>query len=282
VIWNNSGIILRLSFHYRGENMRSLKYVLVLLGVAQLALAVGFFFSQPWATGLWPVPDTPLSYSFIAAILAGGAAPLIWIGLSDRAAALAGYGFSFFIMYAGMALAALWFFVRDRNPAFTWFSLLLGLLAIFCGSLFLRTRYTRSDRAPTPRLVRMAFIAEVLVLAGVGILLLIKVPNTLPWNISPESSVLYGWVFLGLAFYYIYALVRPQWIHALGPLLGFLVYDIVLAYPLFAHYASLQPGQLLGQIAASFIIIVSAILGIYYLFVNPGTRLGSSSERNSK
>src|SRR6187431_199837 len=102
-----------------------------------------------------------------------------------------------------------------------------------------------------------------LVLAA-GILLILKVPNTLPWNISPESSVLYGWVFLGLAFYYIYALVRPQWIHALGPLLGFLVYDIVLAYPLFAHYASLQPGQLLGQIAASFIIVVSAILGIYY------------------
>jgi hypothetical protein len=262
--------------------MRSLKYVLVLLGIAQLVLAVGFFFRQPWATGLWPLPDTALSYSFIAAILAGGAAPLIWVGLSDNPAALAGYGFSFFIMYAGMALAALLFFLRDHNAAFTWFSLVLGLLAIFCGSLFFRTRYARSDRQPTPRLVRIAFTTEVLVLAGAGIFLLLKVPNTLPWTISPESSVLYGWVFLGLAFYYLYALVRPQWIHALGPLLGFLVYDLVLFYPLFGHYASLQPGQLLGQVAASFIIVVSAVLGLYYLLINPGTRLtsGSGSERN--
>jgi hypothetical protein len=261
--------------------MRSLKYVLLLLGIAQLVLAVGFFLRQPWATALWPIPDTPLSYSFIAAILAGGAAPLIWVGLSDKTGALAGYGFSFFIMYAGMALAALLFFIRDHNSAFSWFSLVLGLLALFCGSLFFRTRYAKSDRQPTPRLVRIAFTAEVLVLAGAGILLLLKVPNTLPWTISPESSVLYGWVFLGLAFYYLYALVRPQWIHALGPLLGFLVYDLVLAYPLFAHYGSLQPGQLRGQVAASLIIVFSAILGIYYLFVNPDTRMGSgtSSER---
>ena len=259
--------------------MRSLKYVLILLGLAQLVLAVGFFLRQAWATGLWPIPDTPLSYSFIAAILAGGAAPLIWIGLSDSAAALAGYGFSFFIMYVGMALASLLFFLRDRNSAFTWFSLVLGLLAIFCASLFFRTRYARADRQPMPRPVRLAFIVEVLVLAGVGILLLFKVPNTLPWNISPESSVLYGWVFLGLAFYYLYGIVRPQWIHAEGPLLGFLVYDLVLFYPLFAHYGSLQPGQLLGQLTASLIIVLSGILGIYYLLVRPDTRLGTRSER---
>lgn len=67
-----------------------------------------------------------------------------------------------------------------------------------------------------------------LVLAGAGILLILKVPNTLPWNLSPESSVLYGWVFLGLAFYYLYAVLNRQWIHAIGPLLGFLVYDLVL------------------------------------------------------
>jgi hypothetical protein len=264
--------------------MKTLRVVLLLLGIAQLVLAVGFFFRQAWATGLWPLPDTPLSYSFIAAILAGGAAPLLWIGLTEKFGALAGYGFSFFIMYAGMGLAALWFFLRDHRSSFAWFSLVMGLLAIFCGSLFLRTRYTRSDRQPTPRLVRMAFVVEVLILAGVGSLLLLKIPNTLPWNISPESSVLYGWILLGLALYYLYAIVRPQWIHALGPLLGFLVYDLVLFSPMFAHYGNLQPGQMLGQVAASIIILFSAVLGIFYLLINPGTRLGSGSniERSEK
>jgi hypothetical protein len=146
--------------------------------------------------------------------------------------------------------------------------------AALCATLFFRTQATAQDSQPTPRIVRFAFIAEVLVLAGAGLLLLLKVPNTLPWNLSPESSVLYGWVFLGLAFYYIFAVLHPKWIHAIGPLLGFLVYDLVLCSPLFARFGSLQPEHVLGQVAASAIIIFSAALGIYFLFMNPSTRLG--------
>ena len=257
--------------------MRSLKPVLVLVGALQLILAAGFFFQQAWATSLWPVPDTPLSYAFIAAILGGGAAPLIWIGLSERFGALAGYGLSFGIMYAGMALAAFLFYLRSWQAALAGFALVMAIAAALCAILFFRTRPMMQDSPPTPRLVRLAFIVEVLVLAGAGILLLLKIPNTLPWNISPESSVLYGWVFLGLAFYYLYAVLNPQWIHAIGPLLGFLVYDLVLFSPLFARFGNLQPEHILGQVAASFIIVFSAALGVYYLLLNPVTRLGSGS-----
>ena len=257
--------------------MRSIKSVLVLVGILQLILAAGFFFQQPWATSLWPVPDTRLSYAFIAAILAGGAAPLIWIGLSEQFGGLTGYGLSFGIMYTGMALAALLFYLRMQQPALLWFALIIGVAAALCMTLYFRTRDHVQDSQPTPQIVRFAFIAEVLVLAGAGILLLLKVPNTLPWNLSPESSVLYGWVFLGLAIYYLYAVLKPQWIHALGPLLGFLVYDLVLFSPLFARFGSLQPEHILGQVAASAIIIFSAALGVYYLFVNPATRLGARS-----
>jgi len=257
--------------------MRSLRLVLLTVGILQLILAAGFFLQQSWATSLWPVSDTPLSYAFIAAILAGGAAPLIWIGLSELWAGLTGYGLSFGIMYAGMALAALLFYLRTQQAALMWFSLIIGAAATLCITLFFRTRHTTQANQPTPNIVRFAFIAEVLVLAGAGLLLLLKVPNTLPWNISPESSVLYGWVFLGLAFYYLYAILHPQWIHALGPLLGFLVYDLVLFSPLFARFGNLQPEHVLGQVAASFIIILSAVLGVYYLFVNPATRMGGGS-----
>lgn len=151
------------------------------------------------------------------------------------------------------------------------------MIAVLCALLFLRAPDETSESQPTPRIVRLALILEVLVLAGAGLLLLLKVPTTLPWNLSPESSVLYGWVFLGLAFYYLYAVLRPQWIHALGPLLGFLVYDLVLFSPLFARFGSLQPEHVLGQVAASVIIIFSAGLGLYYLFVNPATRLGTKT-----
>lgn len=256
--------------------MRSLRPVLLAVGVLQLILAAGFFFQQSWATSLWPVPDTRLSYAFIAAILAGGAAPLIWIGLSEQFGGLAGYGLSFGIMYAGMALAALLFYVRMGQLELLWFALVIGVAAALCGALYLRTRNVSQAGQPTPQIVRLAFIAEVLVLAGAGVLLLLKVPNTLPWNLSPESSVLYGWVFLGLAFYYLYAILRPHWIHARGPLLGFLVYDLVLFSPLFARFGNLLPEHVLGQVAASVIIIFSAALGVYYLLLNPATRLGGA------
>jgi hypothetical protein len=256
--------------------MRPINLALIFAGLIHFVLAAGFFFQQAWATSLWPVPDTPLSYAFIASILAGGGAPLIWIGLSGKLAALAGYGLGFGIMYAGMALAALGFYLRDQTPSLGWFALVMGVLAAI-GGIFFSTRRYAQDSQPTPRIVRLAFIAEVAVLAGAGVLLVLKVPNTLPWNLSPESSVLYGWVFIGLAFYYLYAVLNPQWIHALGPLLGFLVYDLVLFGPLFARYSSLKPEHIRGQVAATLIIIFSAALGIYYLFVNSETRLGARS-----
>ena len=48
-------------------------------------------------------------------------------------------------------------------------------------------------------------------------LLVLRVPNTLPWRLSEASSMLYGWVFLGLALYYLFAVVNGQWGQALGP-----------------------------------------------------------------
>jgi len=257
--------------------MRSLKPVLLAAGILQLIFAAGFFFQQSWATSLWPVPDTRLSSAFIAAILGGGAAPLIWIGLSSRLEGLAGYGLSFGIMYAGMALAAFGFYLQSRQTALAWFALILGMAALLCAILYFRTRSMVPADQPTPRIVRLVFVLEILVLAGAGVFLLWKVPNTLPWNLSPESSVLYGWVFLGLAFYYLYAILNPQWIHALGPLLGFSVYALILFSPLFARFGNLQPEHIRGQVAASAIIIFSAVLGVYYLFMNPATRLGAES-----
>src|SRR4026207_57698 len=146
--------------------MRLAKTALVIVGLIDFVLAAGFFFQQPWATALWPLPDTRLSYAFIAAILAGGAAPLIWIGLSGEIAALAGYGLSFGIMYAGMGLAALGFYLQDQDPALAVFALLMGILAVTGGIIFMRTRHSAQAGQSTPRIVTYAFTAEVLVLAA--------------------------------------------------------------------------------------------------------------------
>ncbi len=140
--------------------MRPINIALIFAGLIHLVLAAGFFFQQAWATALWPLPDTPLSYAFIASILAGGGAPLIWIGLSGELAALAGYGLGFGIMYAGMALAALGFYVGDQTPSLASFALVMGALAAIGAILLFSMRRYAQDSQPTPRIVRLAFLAE--------------------------------------------------------------------------------------------------------------------------
>ena len=257
--------------------MRLFRPTLAIIGALQLLLAIGFFFQADWALALWPVPDTPMSYAFIAAILAGGAAPLLWVAASGELGALAGYGLSFGAMYAGMAAVALWLFASSGSLALLRFGIATIVLALCCLALLAVFRRPLSLGQRMPRLVRYAFAAEVAVLAGAGTLLVLRVPNILPWRLSEASSMLYGWVFIGLALYYLYAVVKPQWGHALGPLLGFLVYDLVLCGPLFARYANLQPEHRLGQVSASVIILFSGALGLYYLFVNHSTRLWPDS-----
>lgn len=253
--------------------MRIFRLILTLIGALELVLAAGFFVQAGWAMALWPISDTPMSYAFIAAILAGSAAPLIWIATSCELGALAGYGLSFGVMYAGMAAVALWIFASAGGVAFLRFGIVMAALAIGCLALPLRFRRPLIQDRPTPRVVRYSFAVEVLVLAGAGLLLVLRVPNTLPWRLSEASSMLYGWVFLGLALYYLLAVVNGQWGQALGPLLGFLIYDLVLCAPLFARYTGLPPEHRLGQVAASAIIVYSAALGLYYLFVEPSTRI---------
>jgi hypothetical protein len=79
-------------------------------------------------------------------------------------------------------------------------------------------------------------------------------------------------VFLGLAFYSLYAVLHLPWICALGRLLGFLGYESVLFSPLCACVGKLQAENVLGQFAASAIIIFSASLGVYDLIIHPATR----------
>jgi len=123
-----------------------------------------------------------------------------------------------------------------------------------------------------PSSLRIPLMVEIVVLVGVGLALLLKRSDTLPWPLRSESSVMYGWAFLGLAVYYIYPLWRPTWNNARGQLAGFLAYDLVLLTPLLGHLADVKPEHVPGLVIALGIIIFSGALSIYYLFVNKTTR----------
>jgi hypothetical protein len=93
--------------------------------------------------------------------------------------------------------------------------------------------------------------------------------------VNPDSSVIFGCILLGDACYFLVGLFRPVWHNALGQLLSFLAYDLVLIVPfllLFKTVASVYVLNLLVYIA---VLVYSGGIAVYFLFVNSRTRFGS-------
>jgi len=72
------------------------------------------------------------------------------------------------------------------------------------------------------------FIVALLIVSG---LLIARVPDILPWALTPELSTLIGCMFLGAAAYFAYGVAAPRWENAGGQLAGFLAYGVVLILP---------------------------------------------------
>ena len=104
--------------------------------------------------------------------------------------------------------------------------------------------------------------------------LLLKAP-IFPWALNPDSSVIFGCIFIGDAFYFLYGLLRPHWQNAFGQLLSFLAYDLVLIGPFLALFNTVESERLVNLIAYTAVLLYSSILAIYFLFLKPKTRMGS-------
>lgn len=262
--------------------MTMFRSVLVGAGAIMGALALGFGLRLPWATALWPLPDGPLSFAFMASILAGAALPLLWIGASGALSALRGYALGFSVVNGGLAATALGVYSSTGQTSLLRFGLLAAALSALCVALLVWSPGDAGDRRPMPPALAIPFALEVGVLALVGFGLVLKIPNVLPWPLRPESSMMYGWVFLGLALYFGYTLVRRTWQHTCGQLLGFLAYDLVLVGPLLGHIFAVKPEHRLGLAVAIAIILSSGALAVYYLFINRNTRLWSAAPAHTQ
>jgi hypothetical protein len=140
--------------------------------------------------------------------------------------------------------------------------------------LFLATRRLPfRDGRRTPRPVRASFALFAAVLLLVGGALVLKRPNIFPWPIPPEQSVLYGWMFLGAMIYFLHGLFRPRWGNAVGQLVGFLAYDLVLIVPFVRHFAAVDPALRTNLILYVAVLVYSGALAGYYLFVDPQWRI---------
>ena len=79
--------------------------------------------------------------------------------------------------------------------------------------------------------------------------------------------MIFGFIYLGAAVYFLYGFVQPRWSNAAGQLIGFLAYDIVLIGPFVDRFDEVTGRQLLSLIIYSAVLVFSGALAFYYLFV---------------
>jgi len=250
-----------------------MRILLVAAGVANLVLAVGYSFQMPWTVNTWPWPDGRLSYLFVGSILAAIGAATLWIGVSGEWEPLAAGALNLIVMMGG--LAAFFFLLAGRadQPRLLAYAVGVGLFALFNLGLFLRAhRLPARNPIPTPRLVSVSYGLFAAILVLIGVALILKTPNIMPWPLKPETSVVFGWIFLGDAFYFLYGLLRPSWQYARAQLWSFLAYDLVLIGPFLAHLSNVRPELLINLLVYLVVLVYSGGLAIYYLFVNEKTR----------
>ncbi len=250
-----------------------LRYVVIVGSSLMLVLAAGYVLRQPWATATWPWPQGRLAHIFVGSILAAMAAASLWIALSAEWGATAAGAFNLVVMQSGMAAYLLRLYGRLDRERLLVSAIVCAGFALFNVGLFLWSRrYPIRDPRPAPRPVRISFLVFTLVLLGAGTALVLGVDNVMPWPLRPESGVMFGWIFIGDACYFLYALLRPRWHNATAQLWSFLVYDLVLLPPLLAHFREVRPEHRTSLVIYVAVLLYSGALAVYYLFLNPATR----------
>lgn len=253
-----------------------MKYIRALIfigGLANVALAFGFIFRVPLALSIWPWEDGRYSYLFIGSILAAVSAAALWIGWTGELGVLPAGSLNVFVIALTTAVYFFNLASQGRSDMLI-FGLVSVLMALVSGAAFLWSRrLPLTDSRPTPVLVKISFGIFIVSLFLAGGALVLRLP-VFPWDLNPDSSVVFGCIFLGDAFYFLHGLFRPRWGNAFGQLLSFLAYDLVLIVPFVLLFDTVKPDRMLSLIVYTAVLIYSGGLAVYYLLINPQTRFG--------
>lgn len=254
---------------------KTVRYSLFVICAIQSLFAVAFFAQWPLAVNLWPFPNTtPLTFIFVASIFAAAAASTLWATTTQNYGALVGIGLDYVMILLPVSILSFQLGAGSGDPRMTGYGVACAVGALFGLGLVLWSRRIPIDRTrPMPRFVRVSFGVFVVALLVVSGRLLLKTPNTIPWAITPELSVVIGAMFLGAALYFIYALVQPSWNNAAGQLAGFLAYDAVLIVPFLTRLPTVSPENQVGLIIYTGVVVYSGLLALYYLFIHQPTRM---------
>lgn len=252
----------------------------IVSGIGLLIVAGALFLQLP---DIWPWTGVysrlpALGYMFLASVSAAAGLPLVWIFWSRHYRAIAPLALVIIVTIGAAALFMLQSHFERANER----ALVSGLFAMLAavvgvGMFIWGQRQPLHETRKTPTIVRFSFAFFVVALLIAGSSLVLKMPNIFPWSLTPEASVLYGWAFIGAASYFLYGVLFPNWSLAIGQLLGFFIYDLILILP-FLQHASTVPARFQTSLAIYLSVITfSLILSSYYLFINPSTRIWRSA-----
>jgi len=252
---------------------RVVRALLILVSLGQLLVTLLLIVQWPPVTALWPFPgSTSLTYTFAASIVAAAAASTMWAAASENYGALAGIGLDYLAIFGALTIVLTRIDLLDSSmrPLYLAGSALLAIMGV---ALFAWSARVPIDAQPAqPRLVRWSFVVFVAGLVIVGGALILQTPAVIPWSIMPQLGVVIGCMFIGAAVYFAYSLLRPSWLNSAGQLLGFLAYDLVLIVPFMTRLQTTAPEFFVGLTVYTAVVVYSALLAIYYLFVNGPTR----------
>jgi hypothetical protein len=254
--------------------MTQLRLGLIAAGLATLILTGAFVAESSWAIDLWPWPVSSLSYIFIGSILAAIALPVIWIGVSGELAAMQAGAIDLAITYGGFTVYLVALLGDDGQPALGAYVAVFALAFVGMIVTFARTRDLEwIDKRPMPGPVRASFGVFALALVAFGTALVVHA-DVFPWDLGDEASVMFGFIYLGAAAYFVWGWLHPAWPNAQGQLVGFLAYDLVLLGPFIDQFGEVSGGKLTSLIVYTAFLLYSGGLAAYYLFVSPQTRWG--------
>jgi hypothetical protein len=242
--------------------------------IVPAVLAIGFIGQLDWARDLWPFEISQLTSVFLGSILAAIAVPILWIAARREWAALSASALFPMLMLAGMSVYLVEEELADDAAGLIGFALAMAVGAAYALVLAVAgSRFPLRDGRPVPLVVRGSFAAFGAVLSASGIALVLGADKVLPWSVGKQTAVMAGIIFLGAASNYVYGTVRPLWGYVCPPLLGFMVYDVILLGPLINHFGDVAPEQRTSLIVYIAVLAYSAALGAYFLLINRRTRL---------
>ena len=248
-------------------NRHVIRGTLLTLALSLLLVGYGFLTRADWALRLWPWPDGPLSYLFIASIVLAEGSTIAWTAATLHLNAARGGALGFAAMNLGIAGFTFWLYGQRQELLLLNWAIVCGLLGI--GSIFLFMiggKYPRLHNPPSPRFVRQSFFVFAVALFIATAMLLVRAPVVFPWPLKPDSSTMFGFLFLASAMYFFDGWLRPSLTNSSGQLIGFLVYDMVLIPPYLRHWEKASGGFRVSLAIYLIVLVWSAALAIWFLW----------------